>query len=293
MVETYICAIGGGKGGAGKSSTAVNLACALGQDGYEVALVDGDLRMPNLGRILSLEADASVQGVLSGNERLRDAFVTAELGTQVLVGNPTLEAYSQTDSSNFDEMLQELRGQFDIVLVDTGASISEGVARALIGSDGVVLVSNATAISLGDAKKIEELAGRLDSDVLGVVLTRLNRNFSPDQIGTILDRTEAMTDLPVLGIVPEYGGGSIEHPLVTTDGETPVAEAYRRLADDLVDVFASGPDRLSPSGQFEDRWFDGAGDTSLPDLPSTDTTEETTTTDDVTDDADDDGGLLL
>ena len=63
-------AVAGGKGGVGKSIVAVNLAAAMGTSNHEVLLVDGDLELGNVDRLLNLRPKFGLQEVFTGARRL-------------------------------------------------------------------------------------------------------------------------------------------------------------------------------------------------------------------------------
>ncbi len=120
--------------GEGKSTTAVNLAMALAQKGKKVLLVDGDLRKPSVANILQISsAEKGLHEVLEGKISVEKA-VTAlpELGLYVLLaGEKTNRSTDLLSSKKMQQLLSQLRGYADYIIVDTPPVFVLGDSMAL------------------------------------------------------------------------------------------------------------------------------------------------------------------
>lgn len=158
----------------GKSTTAINIALALAEAEHSVVLVDGDLRRPMLHKYLDLVGAVGFSTVLSGQATLQEALQKTRFpGLTVLASgaippNPSELLGSQAAR----KLLNELRAQFDYVIVDSTPLLAVTDAAILAaGADGVLIISR-----FGQTKR-EQLAhavGNLQgvgAPVLGAVFT--------------------------------------------------------------------------------------------------------------------------
>lgn len=230
-----VITIAGGKGGVGKTTTAINAGVALQNAGYDTIIVDADLGMTNIGELLGIDHSPSFHDVLAGAASIADATVEGPNGISVLAGERSLEAFARGDPSNLRPVVHSLTESYDVVVVDTGAGLSHETVAPMRLADGIVLVSTPDEVSLTDAKKAAQLAGKVDGEVLGAVITRATADTN---VSTVSDRLEE----DVLAVVPEDGEATRQEPLVLTADESYAAQAYRRLATKLSDRLVATAD---------------------------------------------------
>jgi len=229
-----VLTIAGGKGGVGKTTTAINAGVALQEAGYDTVIADADLGMTNIGDLLGIDHDPSFHDVLAGEASIADATVDGPNGVSVLAGERSLEAFARGDPSNLRPVVHSLAESYEVVVVDTGAGLSHETVVPMGLADGVVLVSTPDEVSLTDATKAAELAGKVDGEVVGTVLTRATADTNVSAVSERIDQD-------VLAVVPEDGEATRQEPLVLTAEDSYAAQAYRRLATKLADrVLATG-----------------------------------------------------
>lgn len=233
MSKTY--AVASAKGGVGKTTTVANLGVALAGAGADVVVVDADIGMANLAGALGVEpAGPTLHTVLAGDADVADAIYEGPAGLAVLPGSPDLVDYRDADPSGLAELIDELRGQYEYVLLDTGAGLSHDAVIPLGLADEVLLVSTPQRDALGDTDKTRELVERLGGTVAGLVLTRVPEGADVDD--TPADRVDA----DVLELVPDDPevdeAIAAGEPIVRYAPDSPAAAAYRRLAANLTDL---------------------------------------------------------
>jgi septum site-determining protein MinD len=229
-----VFAVASGKGGVGKTTTAVNLAAAMTEADRSVVLVDYDLGMANVGAVLDIEpADATLHDVLAGDANAMDAVADAPGGFDAMVGGTDIEDFGRADPAKLREVVADLRDEYDVVILDTGGGLSHDTTVPLGVADDVLLVSTPQVAALENTEKTLDLAERVGGDVEGLILTRVG--------GSDVDTSAAVeaVDAPLLGSIPEDGAvadseGAGE-PLVTYAPENPAAQSYRELGYELLD----------------------------------------------------------
>jgi receptor protein-tyrosine kinase len=159
--------------GDGKSTTAVNLALALAQAGRSVALVDGDLRRPDLHNILGLDNSVGFSNVLSGQESLDEALQpTGFAGLWALTsGRLPPNPGEILGSSAAQNLCAQLRTRFDHVIMDS-APLLEFADAAILAADcdGVLLVSRADITRRDRLAQAVRRLEKIGAPVVGAVL---------------------------------------------------------------------------------------------------------------------------
>ncbi|MCD2202899.1 MinD/ParA family ATP-binding protein [Halobacterium sp. KA-6] len=228
-----VFAVASGKGGVGKTTTAVNLAAVMAEADRSVVLVDYDLGMSNVGAVLDVEpAEATLHDVLAGDADTLDAVAEAPGEFDAMVGGTHIEDFGRADPSKLREVAEDLRAEYDVTIVDTGGGLSHDTTVPLGLADDVLLVSTPQVAALENTKKTLELAERVGGDVTGLILTRVG--------GSAVDVDEAVEriDAPLLGTIPEDGAVADSEeagePLVVYAPENPAAQSYRELGYELL-----------------------------------------------------------
>jgi len=244
----YVCTVAGGNGGVGKTTTAVNLAAALEADGYDVVVVDADLGMPNVSEMLGVAHDRSLHDILAGEATVSETLTEAPAGMTLIPGEPALEAYAEAEPRKLRTVIKTLRRAYDVVLVDTAAGLRTENTVPLELADGVLLLTTPDYVSLTDTTKTGRLATRVDSEILGALIVRVTAD-------TDLAEIRDAFAFPVLGGIPADLDVVGDEPLVVNAPESPAADAYRQLSDQLERVFAGDEQGRDldpvPDGRFE------------------------------------------
>ena len=149
-----VLAVTSGKGGVGKTFVSANLAAALAKRGHRVLVLDADLGLANLDVVLNLYPKITLHDVFTGKAKLEEAIVRAPGGFSVLLAGSGMVEYSRLTPEVRDDFLRIISGlmpHYDIVLLDTGAGISDVVLFAVSLASEVLVVATPEPTSLTDA----------------------------------------------------------------------------------------------------------------------------------------------
>jgi MinD-like ATPase involved in chromosome partitioning or flagellar assembly len=226
-----VIAVASGKGGVGKTTTVVNVGDWLHADGESVVLVDGDLGMPNLATLLTVDPKVTIHELLTGDADLQGAEATTPDGLAVLGGEGSIDAYAEADPTNFGEVLQALAQTYEYVIVDTGAGLSYESLLPLGLVDEVVLVSSPDESAVHDTERTADFARTVEADIRGVVVTRVRETTNPVEIGETLG-TEVLGVIPEDPVVAESTAAG--KPLRKFAQDSSVSESYRKLSKVLI-----------------------------------------------------------
>jgi flagellar biosynthesis protein FlhG len=149
-----VLAVTSGKGGVGKTCVSANLAAALAKRGHRVLVLDADLGLANLDVVLNLQPKITLHDVFTGKAKLEEAIVRTPGGFSVLLAGSGMVEYSRLTPEVRDDFLRIMGGlipHYDIVLLDTGAGISDVVLFAVSLASEVLVVATPEPTSLTDA----------------------------------------------------------------------------------------------------------------------------------------------
>ncbi|WP_435358554.1 MinD/ParA family ATP-binding protein [Haloarchaeobius sp. DFWS5] len=203
-------AVAGGKGGVGKTTTALALAATLARRRSPVRVVDTDCDMPDLHTMAGCARQPTLSAVLDG-DRVPDQPVPSLSGVRV-VPAPT----AAVKTSVADALVALAARDSCQTVVDTPGGAGPEAVTPLRAVDSVLLVSDATPQSLSDCAKTAAMARELDARVVGVVLTATT---------TLPDGVSDLLDAPVLTAVPPA-----RRPLDEAGVWAAYAEATQRLS---------------------------------------------------------------
>lgn len=230
---TIKVAITSGKGGVGKTTTVANLGLALARIGVDVTIVDANFTTPDLSMHFGSPAtDKTIHHVLSGDARLLDAVHLHPTGLKIVPASISLDDLERINYNNVPHIADRIPGE--VVLFDTAAGLGPEM-RSVVGAvDKTIIVTNPEWPAITDALKAAIVSESLNVPVDGIILnkTKIDRN-EPDT-----SSVEAILDAPVLATIP-YDKSirrsiSTKNPVVISSPNSRAAEAYTKLAHDLI-----------------------------------------------------------
>ena len=204
MSEVYV--ITSGKGGVGKTTTSSNLGVGLAAQGKKVVLVDADIGLRNLDVVLGLENRIvyDLIDVIEGNCRLKQALIKHKQHENLfLLPAAQTKDKDAVNPEQMKKLCDQLREEFDYVLLDCPAGIEQGFKNAIAGADKAIVVTTPEISAVRDADRI---VGLLEASEVRSPMLILNR-IRPEMVkrGDMMaleDVTELLA-IDVLGIVPD------------------------------------------------------------------------------------------
>jgi ATP-binding protein involved in chromosome partitioning len=238
----HIIAVASGKGGVGKSTTAVNLALGLAANGVATGLLDADIYGPSMPRMLGVkEKPESADGkMLKPIERY--GLRTMSIGYIVNEDTPMIWRGPMV-SSALEQMLRDvLWGDLDVLVVDMppGTGDAQLTLAQRVALAGAVIVSTPQDIALVDARKGLSMFRKVAVPVLGIV-----ENMSYFLCPKCGERSEIFghggareeadkLGVPFLGEVPLHldirTTSDSGHPIVVSKPDSPHAQVYKNIA---------------------------------------------------------------
>ncbi len=240
-----IVAVASGKGGVGKSTTAVNLALGLAASGQRIGLLDADIYGPSMPRMMGISGQPG-----SSDGHMLDAMENygikvMSMGFMVDEETPMIWRGPMVQSA-LEQMLRDVNwGELDVMIVDMppGTGDAQLTMAQRVPLTGAVIVSTPQDIALLDARKGLNMFRKVDVPVLGLI-----ENMSYFLCPKCGERSEIFShggareeakklgieflgEIPLDMIIRETSDGG--RPIVVSEPENEHAKAYRVIADNL------------------------------------------------------------
>jgi len=235
-----VIVITSGKGGVGKTTTTANLGASLASMKQRVCLVDADIGLRNLDVVLGLENRIvyDLVDVVEGFARLKQALIKDKrLESLYLLPAAQTKDKTAVSPEQMQALMEDLKQDFDYVLVDSPAGIEQGFRNAIAGAGRAVVVATPEVSSVRDADRIIGLLEAAELPPPGLIINRLRPQMvkKGDMMG-IEDMIEILA-VELLGVVPED-----ESIVVSTNRGDPAAltqtskagQAFRNIARRLM-----------------------------------------------------------
>lgn len=229
-----VIVITSGKGGVGKTTTTANVGTGLAKLNKKVVLIDTDIGLRNLDVVLGLENRIvyNLVDVVEGNCRIKQALIKDKRypNLYLLPSAQTRDKTSVTPEQ-MKKLADELREEFDYILMDCPAGIEQGFKNAIAGADSALVVTTPEVSAVRDADRI---IGLLEANELKNTHLIVNR-LRPDMVkrGDMMSADDVVEILAIdlIGIVPDDENIVIStnqgEPLVGND--TLAGQAYMNI----------------------------------------------------------------
>jgi len=235
-----VITITSGKGGVGKTTAVANLSTALALSGKRVVAIDADIGLRNLDVVMGLENRIvyDLVHVVEGACRLRQALIKDKrVETLYLIPAAQSRDKNAVRPQDMIDVCDQLRPDFDFVLIDSPAGIEQGFKNAIAPADQVCIITTPEVSSVRDADRVVGLVEASEKGPPRLIINRLRARMI--ERGDMLDTADVIDVLAVdlLGIVPEDEAIIISTnrgvPAVMEDGSR-AGEAFRHIAARLM-----------------------------------------------------------
>ncbi|HHX12348.1 MAG TPA: MinD/ParA family protein [Clostridiales bacterium] len=191
-MSARVITVTSGKGGVGKSSISLNLAIALTHEGYRVVIIDGDFGLANVEVMLGIHPTYNLSDLIYRNKSVSEIITKGPEGIGFISGGSGIQEMNELTKYQIMYMIQnlaELDELADIILIDTGAGISNSVLEFVAASTEVLLVTTPEPTSITDAYALlKTLNRKSDFDIKDITIRMISNRVSSEEEGSDLYR---------------------------------------------------------------------------------------------------------
>lgn len=201
-----VIVITSGKGGVGKTTTTANVGTGLAKLDKKVVLIDTDIGLRNLDVVMGLENRIvyNLVDVVEGNCRIKQALIKDKRYPNLYL-LPSAQTRDKTSVSpeQMKKLADELRGEFDYILMDCPAGIEQGFKNAIAGADSALVVTTPEVSAVRDADRIIGLLEANELKRTNLIVNRLRNDMV--KRGDMMSAEDVVDILAIdlMGIVPD------------------------------------------------------------------------------------------
>ncbi|GLB31057.1 septum site-determining protein MinD [Lacrimispora amygdalina] len=226
-----IIVITSGKGGVGKTTTSANVGTGLAILGKKVVLIDTDIGLRNLDVVMGLENRIvyNLVDVVEGNCRMKQALIKDKRYPNLFL-LPSAQTRDKTavTPGQMVKLVDDLRDDFDYILLDCPAGIEQGFQNAIAGADRAIVVTTPEVSAIRDADRIIGLLEAADMGSIELIVNRIRADMVKRGDMMSLDDVMDILAIDIIGAVPD----DEDIVISTNQGEplvgmgTPAGQAY-------------------------------------------------------------------
>jgi septum site-determining protein MinD len=233
-----IIVIASGKGGVGKTTTAINLGAAINHFGKEVLIVDGNLSTPNIGICLnSPEVPISLNHVLQKKAEPYEAIYEHESGMKIMPSSLSIKELNKLKLENMKHFKKDFQILSDYVIIDSAAGLGQEAMASMDLADELIIVTNPEIPAITDALKTIKVAQEKNISIKGIIITKVRKNKSEMNPETVKE----MLEIPILGMIPEdlivQEALNMKNAIIHTHPKSKPSRAYKEIAANILNIY--------------------------------------------------------
>ena len=232
-----VIVITSGKGGVGKTTTNANIGTALARAGNKVVMIDTDLGLRNLDLLLGLENRIvyTIVDVVEKRCKLKQALVKDKKNPNLclLAAAQTRDKTAITEEQ-LKDICEQLKKDFDYILVDCPAGIEQGFQNAVAGANEAIVVTTPEMSAVRDADRIIGLLeAKEEIESYKLLLNRVRPNLIKSNDMMSVEDVVEILSADLIGIIPEDTGiitSTNKGEPIVNDENSLAGQAYRNVA---------------------------------------------------------------
>lgn len=236
-----VIVITSGKGGVGKTTTNANIGTALARAGKKVVMIDTDLGLRNLDLLLGLENRIvyTIVDVVEERCKLKQALVKDKKNPNLclLAAAQTRDKTAVTEEQ-LKNICEELKKDFDFILVDCPAGIEQGFQNAVAGASEAIVVTTPEMSAVRDADRIIGLLeSKEEIKSYRLLLNRVRPNLIKSNDMMSVDDVVDILSAQLIGIIPEDTGiitSTNKGEPIVNDEKSLAGQAYNNVARRII-----------------------------------------------------------
>ncbi|MCS7228980.1 MAG: P-loop NTPase [Candidatus Kryptonium sp.] len=261
----HVIAVGSGKGGSGKTNITLNLGLILSKNGKKVLLYDADLNLANIDILLGITPKFRFLDFINGDVQIRDILIEVRENLVLIPANSGVVNFPKIPGERLIQVLDEiltLERNFDFILIDTPAGISDEVIKLLGYSDDYILVVTPEPTSIMDAYAVIKLVyyqtGKAN---VKLIVNNVNNSINPIEIANRL----SLVAEKFLGVKINYIGSIPSDPFIPKSVmmQKPFVEAFPRsgasIALNKIAMNLLSLDKVKKQKSFWERFIELCG----------------------------------
>ena len=215
-----VIVITSGKGGVGKTTTSANVGTGLATLGFKVVLIDTDIGLRNLDVVLGLENRIvyNLVDVVEGNCRIKQALIKDKRYPNLyLLPSAQTKDKTSVNPEQMKKLTDELREEFDYIILDCPAGIEQGFKNAIAGADRALVVTTPEVSAIRDADRIIGLLESNEMNKIELIVNRIRMDMvKRGDMMSINDVVDILA-IDLIGAVPDD-----ENIVVSTNNGEPL-----------------------------------------------------------------------
>ncbi len=258
---TKVLAITSGKGGVGKTAFVSNMAISLAKRNKSVLILDADLGLANIDVVFGLTPSYNLNHFFSGQKDLADILTEGPLGIKILPAGSGIQNFTRLNSEHKMRLLDGLDSMhtnFDYVLIDTEAGISENVTYFATAAQEILVVTTTEPTAITDAYALMKLlSNQYHEKHFNLIVNQIrNEDEALDVFRKLTMVANRYLDISIdfLGSIPEdkIMVEAIKKQKVISElhPHSKVANAFSQLADRI----CSEQNHSEPKGNLQFFW---------------------------------------